>query len=48
MEDAWADEIVRRTKQYLDWGINVTTLGVQNETNYSKVGSQTVYGSPLD
>ncbi|MEC8013694.1 MAG: glycoside hydrolase family 3 N-terminal domain-containing protein [Verrucomicrobiota bacterium] len=46
MEDAWADEIVRRTKQYLDWGINVTTLGVQNETNYSKVGSQTCIWDP--
>ena len=47
MEDAWADEIVSRTKQYIDWGINVTTLGVQNETNYSKVGSQTCIWDPL-
>ena len=47
MEDAWADEIVRRTQQYIDWGINVTTLGVQNETNYSKVGSQTCIWDPI-
>ncbi len=47
MEDAWAEEIVRRTKQHLDWGINVTTLGVQNETNYSKLGSQTCIWEPL-
>jgi O-glycosyl hydrolase len=46
MEDSWADEIVHRTKQYLDWGIRVTTLGVQNETNYSKVGGQTCIWDP--
>ena len=47
MEDAWADEIVRRTQKYLSWGINVTTIGVQNETNYSKVGSQTCIWDPV-
>ena len=46
MEEAWADEIVKRTQQYLDWGINVTTIGVQNETNYSKIGSQTCVWDP--
>ena len=30
MEDAWADEIVKRTKQFLD-GNQWTNLGVQNE-----------------
>ena len=47
MEDAWAKEIVRRTREHLDWGINVTTLGVQNETNYSKLGGQTCIWDPL-
>ena len=47
MEDAWADEIINRTQTYLDWGINVTTLGVQNETNYSKVGTQTCIWDPV-
>ena len=46
MEEAWASEIVKRTCQYLDWGVNVTTIGVQNETNYSKVGSQTCVWDP--
>ncbi len=47
MEDAWADEIVRRTLRHLDWGINVTTLGVQNETNYSQLGGQTCIWDPM-
>ena len=47
MEDAWAKEIVRRTREHLDWGIKVTTLGVQNETNYSKLGGQTCIWDPL-
>ncbi|MEL0099708.1 MAG: hypothetical protein VW907_09145, partial [Opitutae bacterium] len=47
MEDAWAEEIIRRTKQHLDWGVNVTTLGVQNETNYSNLGSQTCIWDPM-
>ena len=46
MEDAWAEEIVRRTRQHMEWGINVTTLGVQNETNYSNLGSQTCIWDP--
>ncbi|MCH2179854.1 MAG: glycoside hydrolase family 3 C-terminal domain-containing protein [Mariniblastus sp.] len=46
MEDAWADEMVKRTQQYRDWGINVTCLGVQNETNYSHVGTQTCMWKP--
>ena len=47
MEDAWATEIVNRVQQYLDWGINVTNLGVQNETNYSHLGTQTCIWDPL-
>ena len=47
MEDAWAIEIVNRVQQYLDWGINVTNLGVQNETNYSHLGTQTCIWDPL-
>ena len=46
MDAMWAEEIVQRTKQYLDWGIRVETLGVQNETNYSKVGTQTCIWDP--
>ncbi len=47
MEAKWAEEIVKRTKLYLDWGINVKTLGVQNETNYSEIGTQTCIWDPL-
>ena len=47
MEEKWAEEIVKRTKLYLDWGINVKTLGVQNETNYSKIGTQTCIWDPV-
>ena len=47
MEAKWAEEIVKRTKLYLEWGINVKTLGVQNETNYSKIGTQTCIWDPV-
>ena len=47
MEDKWAEEIVHRVQQYLDWGINVTNLGVQNETNYSHIGTQTCIWDPI-
>ena len=47
MEDAWAEEIVKRTKQFLAWGINVTNIGVQNETNYSHLGTQTCMWDPF-
>ena len=46
MEDEWAKEIVSRVKQYIEWGINVTNLGVQNETNYSHIGTQTCIWDP--
>jgi len=46
MDALWAEEIVKRTKLYLEWGIPIKTLGVQNETNYSKVGSQTCVWDP--
>ncbi|MCP4778076.1 MAG: hypothetical protein GY880_27970, partial [Planctomycetaceae bacterium] len=46
--DEWADELVRRVKQYRQWGINVTTVGVQNETNWSHPGTQTCHWSPND
>ena len=46
MEDAWADEMVKRIKQYIDWGINVTTVGVQNESNYSPPNTQTCMWEP--
>ena len=48
LKDAWADELVGRVKQYLQWGINVTTIGVQNETNWSHPGTQTCHWSPND
>jgi O-glycosyl hydrolase len=47
MEDEWAKEIVSRVKQYIKWGINVTNLGVQNETNYSHLGTQTCIWDPV-
>ena len=47
MEDAWAEEIVKRTKQFLAWGINATNIGVQNETNYSHLGTQTCMWDPF-
>jgi arylsulfatase A-like enzyme/O-glycosyl hydrolase len=47
MEDEWAKEIVSRVKQYIEWGINVTNLGVQNETNYSHLGTQTCIWDPV-
>jgi arylsulfatase A-like enzyme/O-glycosyl hydrolase len=46
MENEWAKEIVSRVKQYIGWGINVTNLGVQNETNYSHIGTQTCIWDP--
>ncbi len=46
MEDAWADEITSRVRQYLDWGINVTSVGIQNESNWSHVGTQTCQWEP--
>ena len=46
MEDAWADEMVKRIKQYIGWGINVTTVGVQNESNYSPPNTQTCMWEP--
>lgn len=46
MENEWANEIVSRVKQYIGWGINVTNLGVQNETNYSHIGTQTCIWDP--
>jgi O-glycosyl hydrolase len=46
LEDEWAKEIVSRIKQYIEWGINVTNLGVQNETNYSHIGTQTCIWDP--
>ena len=39
--DEWADEILARVQQYLDWGLNVTTIGIQNESNWSHLGTQT-------
>lgn len=47
-EDEWADELVGRVKQYRQWGINVTTVGVQNETNWSHPGTQTCHWAPND
>ena len=46
LADAWADEMVSRIKLYLDWGINVTTIGVQNESNWSHPGTQTCMWEP--
>ena len=45
-EDEWADELVSRVKQYRDLGINVTTIGVQNESNWSHPGTQTCRWDP--
>ena len=46
MENAWAEEIVSRVKQYLDWGVRVTAVGVQNESNFSHIGTQTCMWEP--
>ncbi|MCP4885671.1 MAG: sulfatase-like hydrolase/transferase [Planctomycetaceae bacterium] len=46
MRDAWAEELVDRVRQYRDWGINVTTVGVQNEANWSHPGTQTCRWNP--
>ena len=46
MEEAWAKEIASRVKQYLDWGIRVTAVGVQNESNFSHIGTQTCMWEP--
>jgi O-glycosyl hydrolase len=46
MREAWADEMVARVKQYRDWGVNVTTIGVQNESNWSHPGTQTCRWEP--
>ena len=42
----WANEMVARVQQYLDWGINVTAIGVQNESNWSHEGTQTCRWEP--
>ena len=46
LEEEWADELVARIQQYLDWGINVTAVGIQNESNWSKPGTQTCRWAP--
>lgn len=48
MKDAWADEIVARVQKYREWGVNVTTIGVQNESNWSHPGTQTCRWDPLE
>ncbi|MEN8716991.1 MAG: glycoside hydrolase family 3 N-terminal domain-containing protein [Verrucomicrobiales bacterium] len=46
LEEQWADELVARIQQYLDWGINVTAVGIQNESNWSHPGTQTCRWDP--
>ena len=46
MEDKWAQEIVNRVQQYEEWGIKISSIGVQNETNYSHIGTQTCVWDP--
>lgn len=45
-ETAWAIEIATRTRQYIDWGINVTAVSVQNEANWSHPDTQTCRWDP--
>ena len=35
-----------RIQQYLEWGINVTAVGIQNESNWSHPGTQTCRWDP--
>jgi O-glycosyl hydrolase len=42
----WADELVSRVKFYRTRGINVTAIGVQNESNWSHEGTQTCRWEP--
>ena len=42
----WADELVARVQFYCSLGINVTAIGVQNESNWSHEGTQTCRWEP--
>ena len=44
--EQWADELVSRVKFYRTRGINVTAIGVQNESNWSHEGTQTCRWEP--
>ena len=44
--EQWADELVSRVKVYRTLGINVTAIGVQNESNWSHEGTQTCRWEP--
>ncbi|MDF1812579.1 MAG: glycoside hydrolase family 3 N-terminal domain-containing protein [Verrucomicrobiales bacterium] len=45
-EMEWAIEIAMRIRQYREWGINVETIGIQNEANWSHPGTQTCRWEP--
>ena len=45
-EQEWADEIISRVRQYAEWGVRPTHLGVQNESNWSHEGTQTCRWEP--
>ena len=44
--EEWADELVARVQFYRSLGINVTTIGIQNESNWSHEGTQTCRWEP--
>jgi len=44
--EEWANELVSRVQFYRSLGINVTAVGVQNESNWSHEGTQTCRWEP--
>ena len=44
--DEWATELVSRVNFYRDAGINISILGIQNESNWSHEGTQTCRWEP--
>ncbi|HBP82577.1 MAG TPA: hypothetical protein DD662_08705, partial [Planctomycetaceae bacterium] len=44
--EQWADELISRVQFYRSLGVNVTTVGIQNESNWSHEGTQTCRWEP--